>query len=550
MGRTRRSRVFRVRRGHRSELFLSRSPTPPPSRISGLTLNLRSRFARTGQQRHRRTQRRPERDPDRPNVVGRPDGRPVGVGRRMLKEQRRSFVNRGRRQPRTQRPTSVPLTSGPKVHPTATHHGRSRRPPLEPTHRRRDLPAPRGAAHRKLGDQHRPKPAHRRRGLPLRPSGRRGRVLPPRPSATSSGSGVHLPGSATGSAASRPLLTVVIRVLGRTSPPWVQQSSPSALPQIPQAGPSKPRPLSGSPRLGSSASRTSPRHPRSPPSCRKALLRAPPSVWRALLSEPRALPSVWRPLRGIPRLLSGNVRVSASGPKPLSGLPTPLLASPRPRRGSRRASASARRALRGPSRRRGLRGDPLMVVAGRTPRGALGCAGISTRRHHEHLSGQRPLHMAIRKVKWTLPPGGPPSGPRSFRRVRRRADTRRRRRLRHRGGLRSFRLVTPGAGTWTRRLGRRSDRRPWSLVGTCSGTLRLRRSDPRRHRSGTRWRSRGPRSRFGGRCRDPRYGGRDPATEMTGPMAGRGGDAPGRCLPTRRPLPGRRAGGSGWWRWC
>ena len=503
MGRTRRSRVFRVRRGHRSELFLSRSPTPPPSRISGLTLNLRSRFARTGQQRHRRTQRRPERDPDRPNVVGRPDGRPVGVGRRMLKEQRRSFVNRGRRQPRTQRPTSVPLTSGPKVHPTATHHGRSRRPPLEPTHRQRDLPAPRGAAHRKLGDQHRPKPAHRRRGLPLRPSGRRGRVLPPHPSATSSGSGVHLPGSATGSAASRPLLTVVIRVLGRTSPPWVQQSSPSALPQIPQAGPSKPRPLSGSPRLGSSASRTSPRHPRSPPSCRKALLRAPPSVWRALLSEPRALPSVWRPLRGIPRLLSGNVRVSASGPKPLSGLPTPLLASPRPRRGSRRASASARRALRGPSRRRGLRGDPLMVVAGRTPRGALGCA-----------------------------------------------DTRRRRRLRHRGGLRNLRLVTPGTGTWTRRLGRRSDRRPWSLVGTCSGTLRLRRSDPRRHRSGTPWRSRGPRSRFGGRCRDPRYSGRDPATEMTGPMAGRGGDAPGRCLPTRRPLPGRRAGGSGWWRWC
>jgi hypothetical protein len=76
------------------------------------------------------------------------------------------------------------------------------------------------------------------------------------------------------------------------------------------------------------------------------------------------------------------VRVSGSGPKPLSGLPTPLLASPRPRRGSLRAPASARRALRGPSRRRGLRGDPLTVVAGRTPRGALGCAGTSTRRHH------------------------------------------------------------------------------------------------------------------------------------------------------------------------
>ena len=162
MGRTRRSRASRVRRGHRSELFLSRSPTPPPSRISSLTLNLRSRLVGIEQQLHRRTKRRPEREPDRPNVVGRPDGRPEGVGRRMLKEHRRSFVTPGPRQPRTQRPTSVPLTSGPKVHPTATHHGRGRRPPLEPTHRRRDLPAPRGAAHRRLGDQHRPSPAHRR----------------------------------------------------------------------------------------------------------------------------------------------------------------------------------------------------------------------------------------------------------------------------------------------------------------------------------------------------------------------------------------------------
>jgi hypothetical protein len=422
MGRTRRSRAFLVRRGHRTELFLSRSPIPPPSRISSLTLNLRSRLARTGQQLHRRTKRRPERDPDRPNVVGRPDGRPERVGRRILKEHRRSFVTPGPRQPRTQRPTSVPLTSGPKGHPTATHHGRGRRPPLEPTHRREDLPAPRGAAHR-------------------RP------ILPPRPSATSVGSGVHLPGSGTGSAASRLLLTRVIRVRRRTSPPWVQQSSPSTLPRMPQAGPSKPRPLAGSPRLGSSASRTSPRHPRSPRSVWRALLsglRVLPSVWRALLSGPRALTSVWRPLRGTPRLLfsasalprylrllpsdlrlppdpprlppsgpglppdtrrspasgpglrpdsrrsppsgprllSGNVRVSGSGPKPLSGLPTPLLASPRPRRGSLRAPASARRALRGPSRRRGLRGDPLTVVAGRTPRGALGCAGTSTRRHH------------------------------------------------------------------------------------------------------------------------------------------------------------------------
>ena len=481
------------------------------------------------------------------------DRRPVGLGRRELREHRRSFVSRGRRQPRTRRPTSVHLTIVPRLHPSARHHRRGPPPPLGLTHRRRGRSPPRGATLRRRGDLHRPSATHRHPGNQPRPSSpRRGRVLPPHPSATSGGSGVLLPGSGTGSAASR-LLTRMLRVRHRTSPPWVQQSPPSTLPRTPRPGPSEPRPLACSPRLGSSATRTWPRHPRSPPSAWKALLSglsSLPSAWKAPLSGPRALSGPWRVRRGIPRLLfsasalprdprllSGNLWVPVSGPKPLSDTPTSLRALPRPPPGT-------------PS------------------------AGTSTRRHREHLSGRLPLPTAeVPRALSTLPAAGPPSGPRSSRRVRpsrgirtrpplvRHSGPRFLRRLRaaiwtrcrlgRRSGLRNFPLVTWGTGTRTRRrLGRRSDRRRWSLVGTCSGTSRLRCSGPRRRRFGTRWRFRKPRSRSGGRCRDPRCGGRDPATGVTGPMAGRGGAAPERRLGTRRPLPARRGGGSGWWRWC
>lgn len=260
------------------------------------------------------------------------DRRPVGLGRLELQEHRRSFESRRRGQPRPQRPISMRLTIVPRLDPSARHHGRGPLPPLGPTHRRRGLSPPRGATHRRPGNQR-------------------------RPSATSGGSGVHPPDSGTGSAASR-LLTRRIRVRRRMSPPWAQQSLPSTPPRTPQAGPSKPRPLAGSPRLGSSAFRTSPRHPRSPP-----------SGWRAPRSGPRAPPSVWR-------------RAQRSDPRALTSLR-------RPPPGTPRAPTSARRALRDPRVRRGLPGgDPLKPVAGRRLPVARGCAGTSTRRHREHLSGR------------------------------------------------------------------------------------------------------------------------------------------------------------------
>jgi hypothetical protein len=238
------------------------------------------------------------------------------------------------------------------------------------------------------------------------------------------------------------------------------------------------------------------------------------------------------------RFLLGDLRVPVSGPKPRSGIPRPPLDLPRPLPGTPRCLVSDRRVLRGRRVRRGLRGgDPLMLVAGRMRRGVRGCVGTSTRRQRGRRSGRWLLRTAgIRGLR------GHRSGRRPFRRGRRSVGIWTRRRLGHRGGLRRFRLVIPVTGTWTRR--------PLSLVGTCSGTSTLRCSDPLRRRSGTRWRFRGPRSRVGGRCRDPRCGGRNPATGVTGPMAGRGGSAPGRRLPRGRPHPGRVGGGSGWWRWC
>ncbi len=347
-------------------------------------------------------------------------------------------------------------------------------------------------------------PTRRRRGSPASPerrpaAGRSSRLTRARPRA--------------GAASTFPIRELVRRRAGCSRGGFASDagrrrrgpSSPLRAPRqrTPQPGPSKPRPLAGSPRLGSSASRTSPRYPRSP------------------LSGWKVLPSLRRPLRGIPRLLC-----SASAlPRDLKLLPG-ILPTPR--------------------------------------------------RHRERLSGRLTLPTAeVRRAMSTLPAAGPPSGPRSFRRARpsrgtwtrpplarhgaprsfrrgrRRAAIWARRRLGRRSGPRRFPLVILGRGTGTRRRRwRRSDRRFWSLVGTCSGTSRLRCSDPRRRRSGIRWRFRGPRRRSGGRCRDPRCGGRDPATGVTGPMAGRGGGAPGRRLGTRRPLLRRRGGGSGWWRWC
>jgi hypothetical protein len=97
--------------------------------------------------------------------------------------------------------------------------------------------------------------------------------------------------------------------------------------------------------------------------------------------------------------------------------------------------------------------------------------------------------------------------------------------------------------------------RRWSPAGTCSATWTLPPSGRGRRRSGSRWRFRGPRSRFGGRFRDPRFGGRDPPAAVTARaatvrMAGPGGAAAGWCLLRRRRRRGRGGGGSGSWRWC
>jgi hypothetical protein len=293
---------------------------------------------------------------------------------------------------------------------------------------------------------------------------------------------------------------------------------------------------------------------RSPPGNLRLLpdtRRLPPSGPRLRFGPPRRLPGILRLPPSIPRPSPGTPRVRLTVRKALSG-PRLLLRIPRPRRGTARTPTSARRAFTGLRLWRELPGgDLLMLVAGRMLPMARGCAGIPTRRHRERLRGSWPLRTAvIRRAMWTLPAAGPPSGPRAFRRGRRRGGIWTHRLPGRRGDPRNFLPVIPGTGIRTRRLGRRSDRRPWSLVGTCLGTLTARCSDPRRRRFGILWRFRGPRSRFGGRCRDPRCGGRDPATGVTGPTAGRGGGGPGRCLPTWRPLPGRRGGGSGWWPWC
>jgi hypothetical protein len=310
--RTRRPRMSRTRGVHRSGLFLGLSPTAAQRRISTLTLNLRSRLARVPQRLHQRTEDGPERDPDRPTAIRRRDGRPGSLGRRVPKQHRRAFSSGGRGQSRIQRPSPVPLTIVPTIHPTAIRHGRNFPPHLDPTHRRRCLPAFSGGAPRRRSDPRRlgvtlrrggapqrPSATPPRRGVPRRPgathrwsvppshlggSHRRGGlpphlsgshrrdVLPPHPSATSGGSGVCLPDSGTGSAASRPLLRGVIRVRRRTSTMWVQRSLPSIPPRTPQALPRRPRPLSGGQRRGSSASRASPKHPRFLPSGWKALL--------------------------------------------------------------------------------------------------------------------------------------------------------------------------------------------------------------------------------------------------------------------------------------
>ena len=306
--RAHRSRMRRTPRAHRSRLFLSLSPTAAQRRISSLTLNLRSRFARIEQRLHQRTEGGPEREPGRPTAIRRREGRPGRLGRRVRK-QHRAFSSRGRGQSRTQGLTPVPLTIVPTIHPTATRHGGNFPPHLDPTHRRKGLPVFSRAARRRRGDPRRPSATPRRRGdprrqcathrLPLRPGAthrwsvppphlggthrRRALpphlsgthlkdLLPPHPSATAGESGVCLPDSGTGSAASRPLLRGVIRVRRRTSPMWVQRFLPSILPRTPQALPRRPRPLSGGQRRGSSASKASPRHPRSPHSGWKALL--------------------------------------------------------------------------------------------------------------------------------------------------------------------------------------------------------------------------------------------------------------------------------------
>jgi hypothetical protein len=323
--RAHRPRMRRGRRAHRSGLFLSLSPTVAQRRISSLTLNLRSRFARVQQRLHQRTDGGPEREPGRPTAIRRRDGRPGCLGRR--KQHRQAFSSRGRGQSRTQRPTPVPLTIVPTIHPTATRHGRDLPPPLDPTHRRRCLPAFSGGAPRSRGEPRRrsathrwsvlpPRPGatqcwrnlpphpggpHRRRDLRLHLDGTHRRVvLPPHPSETSggSGSGVRRPDSGTGSAASRPLLRGAIRVRRGTSPMWVQRSLPSIPPRTPQALPRRPRPLSGGPRRGSSASRATPRPPRFPLSGWKALLSGlrvqPGHRRRAQLSGLWVQPRLWR----------------------------------------------------------------------------------------------------------------------------------------------------------------------------------------------------------------------------------------------------------------
>jgi hypothetical protein len=99
----------------------------------------------------------------------------------------------------------------------------------------------------------------------------------------------------------------------------------------------------------------------------------------------------------------------------------------------------------------------------------------------------------------------------------------------HRPALRSCTPEGTCSATWTR---------------PCSGRCR-------RHRAGTRWRSRERRGRCGGRSRGLRFGVPGPATVVTVKAARPVGGCRGRPLPRRwPPRPGSGGGGLAWWRWC
>jgi hypothetical protein len=173
----------------------------------------------------------------------------------------------------------------------------------------------------------------------------------------------------------------------------------------------------------------------------------------------------------------------------------------------------------------------------------------STSRHLRPASlPLTPRTAAACRATSTRPLTGPPNDPHRLLRPRVATWARRPHRLDMANARDRLQRLT---GTWTRLGGGlRGGLRSWTLGRTCGGMWMLRFSGlGRRRRSGGRWRSRGPRSRFGGLSRDLRCGGGAPATGVTVRMAGPGGGSRGRPQ-RRRLLRGGDGGGSGSWRWC
>ena len=447
--------------------------------------------------------------------------------RRRRRERRRSFASRHPERPRTQRPATAPLKSA--------HRHRTQRPNSAP---------PRSARRRRLSAT----PTRRRLSATATPNPNWA-CLPRsgRGSAPSRSPPVRAPHSRPGTVPSRPRRPPPTGPprkprppTRRTSPSRTSKALPSppcprfsvrgsVLPSPPGLRPSGPNPRvsAPSPTVGGSATRRSGRS-------RAARLladgrlrrRAGTSGHRLMLAGPRLFWRVARQGRRPARLVC---RRTGRGS-------TRLVRDPRLRRRDLTACQLRRR-------RPSTAHRPDLVSSG-TPPPARRCGSTSTPRPPERPSARGSLGLPpSRRVT-------PYTGTRSPRHPNRPRDLRHLRwTLCHparRGAPQPFPRPMPRPGTWTRR---HPGRRSAGPGGTCSGMWTPRCSRPPSglwRQSGIRWRCQGPRSRYGGRCRDPRCGEGDPATGMTGPTAGAGGGSRGRPLPSRRPRPGRGGAGSGW----
>jgi hypothetical protein len=439
-------------------------------------------------------------------------GRSVGWQTLRLGRHRRSFARRGLGQPRTPRWIAAPRAAI--------------RPPLHPT-RIRDTSDSR-----------------------LQPSASRG------------GRDPCLPHPEAGSAPSRsPLQRAGNARRGKTPvrphlPPWT--GIPGARRHhrpIPRAPPRAPRP------------RRSTRRPPAPP--------PPTRLGRRLRSDPRFPRSLSERGRlGGPPIL-GTRRSTAPGQPPggwrrATDDSIPPRGPPR----SQRMPGSRRRPVTPSARQRVVVSTPRFPGPRNDLRGLRPTrwrAASSIRRHPRPASTPPPPRgLATCGVTSTRPVAGPPINPRRLRQpcavtwiprrlgllclhrmstatwVQRRPNPPNA--LYHPRHPRTAMRTRPGPGLF-------AVLRRWSQAGTCSATWTLQSSGRGRRRSGIRWRFRGPRSRFGGLFRDPRFGGRDPPAAVTARaatvrMAGPGGAAAGWCLLRRCRLRERGGGGSGSWRWC